>query len=201
METQRIQHALSGLRAGNKAAFFSDADGRQAKTRSGDASEIASVKSSHVAAIPDDACFRIRLLPEIAEVSGFHVLQECIVLVRKNFWLGRRGYRSTLRRIRPRRSRKTFPSHKWTKRSGARKTSQNFAAGKIPDILATIPHRFDYRLSSIQLKPDNQQKTRSVFATFELEPTLGVKAPRARLTHPNNQVNRCCKGGRRFFGP
>ena len=66
---ERRDDAQPRVLVGDKAAFFCDADGRQAEAGRRDAGDDAGVVAADIAAVFDQAGLRIGLLPEIEEAG------------------------------------------------------------------------------------------------------------------------------------
>src|SRR4029077_7371929 len=90
-KTKCVDGAAARLGVGNVAALVADAQCGQPEASRGDACQIALIRLAHITAVPDEASIRVRLFPEIPEISSFQFFQECVVAggeIRVN---GRRG--------------------------------------------------------------------------------------------------------------
>ena len=93
---QRKRSAVSarvvGLGVRNPAAFFPNAESREAKAGGGNAGDFAGVISSDVAAVLHEAGLGARLFPKKAESSLLQLLQEKVVFRRKRVRDARRPW-------------------------------------------------------------------------------------------------------------
>src|ERR1700722_2616013 len=77
------KNAQTCVLMGDEAALFCDADCSQSKTSGGNAGHDTGVLYAYVAAIFDQSCLRIGLLPEEEEGFVFKIVQELLILLRK----------------------------------------------------------------------------------------------------------------------
>src|SRR5580700_11317992 len=96
-EPERDKHAFEGIAARNQSALLSDAESRQTETGGGDAGYDPLIIRADVAPIFHHPCLVAGLLPEIAEVRDFQLVQKPVVFGRQRREAGQRRW--PLRRL------------------------------------------------------------------------------------------------------
>ena len=64
---------------GHVPALVADTKRRQAKAGRGDASQIAFVRLTYIASVPDQARIRVGLVPKISKIRFLKFLENCVV--------------------------------------------------------------------------------------------------------------------------
>jgi hypothetical protein len=83
-EPKRGKNAFQGIAARNQASLLSDAKSGQTEAGSGNAGHDSFIIRADVAPVFHHPGFGAGLLPEIAEVGDFQLVQKLVILGRQN---------------------------------------------------------------------------------------------------------------------